>query len=207
MCTIEESARDRFLLEQCLAGDEVAWKVLFEYYQPFLNILVKKSLGSRVRDEDMIRDICGEVWCALLSKARSRLVDFDPNKRCRLHTYLNHIARFEILHRVKAINQRMLRERIADLAPLVGRDQDGLADILLQEFLATLTLREREFCSSHLMCSTDPGEAPCLSQANVWQLRHRVMSKLKKFIELGPRKNLPKTNNLESRHCQESGSI
>jgi hypothetical protein len=62
----------------------------------------------------------------------------------------------------------------------------GLAppvDPSIDDFLATLSGRERQFCRAHLLGLTGVEAGPEPSRSNAWQLRHRILTKLRIYSE------------------------
>ena len=180
MCTIEQANDDRSLLDACLKGDEAAWANLYSQYQPILVKMIRTKLGRRACDEDLVQDISSEIWFALLGRVKSRLAEFDASKRCRLFTFLNALVKYEILRTVRVINARGRRERLINLRHLNEYNNVNDEDVFLNEFCCTLTPREREFFCSHLM-SMNACMMSGISRENAWQLRHRIMEKLRVY--------------------------
>jgi hypothetical protein len=98
----------------------------------------------------------------------------------KLLTYLAALARREIWKRYRRAQSRQSREiRAARVDATLG--DDGRCALLLEEFLETLTPRERQFCLTYLMAIEQAAEPPGVSACNAWQLRSRVMRKLRSF--------------------------
>jgi hypothetical protein len=92
---------------------------------------------------------------------------------------LARIARKEIGRRWRSERRRYFREckaaRMEATADDIGRRLD------IQEFLETLTHREREFFLSDLL-SAPAHTANGVSSANAWQLRCRVLRKFRRYF-------------------------
>ena len=54
--------------------------------------------------------------------------------------------------------------------------------IALNEFLATLTGKEREFCLSELLSQKESTVRPSISATNGWKLRSRVLKKFRNYF-------------------------
>ena len=62
-----------------------------------------------------------------------------------------------------------------------SKDDVGFG-LAFSEFLATLTVREREFCLSELLRQAERPTALSPSSANVWQLRCRILKKFRIYF-------------------------
>jgi hypothetical protein len=62
-----------------------------------------------------------------------------------------------------------------------GWDEIGQG-VAVEEFLATLTCREREFCLSELLNQMRPESRSFVSRSNNRQLRCRVLKKFRRFF-------------------------
>lgn len=164
------------LLDRCLRGDDDAWKSLFKNYHPKLVAYISLSHGgSREQAEEVVA--C--VWCALWCGG------FDHLDRCQarakgLLNYFKSMARVEMWRRRRSERSRRTREtRVARNEST--RDEVGRG-IVLQEFLATLTPREHEYCTSILLSASGPEGGSDVSDSNRWQLRSRVMKKFRSYV-------------------------
>lgn len=178
MRTFGDAASDGLLVFRCLNGDQTAWERLYHQCQPGLLHLIRARLGGRSADADLIEEVASAVWSSLLDRDCSRLRRYDPSRGYRFLTYLAALARHEV--------RRLLRHRSSPGLPpeLSVPPSDCSTETLLGEFLAILTPRERQFCKFHLLASETSTDPAAFSQANVWQLRHRVHQKLKNFAQI-----------------------
>jgi DNA-directed RNA polymerase specialized sigma24 family protein len=181
------SLADRRLVDRCLAGDVAAWDQLYGQCQPPLLLAIRVFLGANSRKQDLIEDIAAKVWFTVIDGQSELLNRFDAQRGCRLTTFLAGVAKNEISRYLRAERRRQNREAIASRARLGATRHSAWesllgADIALTEFLATLTPREREFCEGHLLARQDLADGE-YSQANRWQLQHRVRRKLWQFLE------------------------
>jgi DNA-directed RNA polymerase specialized sigma24 family protein len=175
------AAEDRRLVEQCLAGDEAAWDELYRRHHPILLRIIKALLFSKTGRADLVEEIAARVWFSLVSENGRRLGLYDAGQGCRLITFLAAMARNEILQHIRAERRRRIREQFASqpesVSPLLN---DWQGKNLVEEFVKTLTPREREFFRSNLLNISS--DAPNFTTSNSWQLKHRVHRKLKFFI-------------------------
>ena len=165
------------LVARCLQGEESAWVSLFSIYHPPLLLIVRSFLRREGRAEQA-EEIAAKVWCVLCNDTYSRLRRYDP-RMGRLLDYLVGMCRNEILSGRRAERNRLSREcRVAR-----GEATFDEADcrLMFQEFLATLTRREREFCLTNLLKNEAAQDRPKLSEANLWKLRSRVLRKFREY--------------------------
>jgi hypothetical protein len=94
--------------------------------------------------------------------------------------YLASLARSEIRKGRRSKRSRYSHECVAARKEATS-DELGRG-LVIQEFLATLTRREREFCMSDLMRQSKLPVRSEVSLANGWQLRSRVLKKFRIFF-------------------------
>lgn len=170
----EEEAR---LLEGCLRGENEAWKAVFKHYHPKLVAYI--SVVSQSRSGEHAEEVAAAVWCALWCGESMHFRRYKPQFGGLLN-YFKSLARVEIWRRRRSERSRRFREyKVARNEST--RDEVGRG-LVLQEFLATLTPREREFCLSILMSVSESGGRPDLSTCNEWKLRSRVMKKFRMYM-------------------------
>jgi DNA-directed RNA polymerase specialized sigma24 family protein len=167
-----------WLIARCLRGDADAWQTLFELYHPRFVIIVRSLLRGGDGAEHA-EEIAAAVWSSLCSKGYSHLRRFDP-KAGRLLAYLAAMARREIWRERRSEQRRHARE-CSVARKEATRDEVGRG-LAFNEFLATLTGREREFCLSELLGQGEYTASSPLSAANGWQLRCRVLRKFVLYI-------------------------
>jgi DNA-directed RNA polymerase specialized sigma24 family protein len=103
---------------------------------------------------------------------------FDAARGCRLTTFLAAIARSEAASLLRSERRRRRREKIASRSEATFTSADQTSAPLL-ELHDILTPREREFVDSCLAADDSKME---ISDANRWQLRHRVREKLERLL-------------------------
>jgi RNA polymerase sigma factor (sigma-70 family) len=174
------------LVQRCIGGKDGAWDSLFHRFQPRLIAIIQASLGRGADGRELAEEIAASVWYSLVLGDGDRLRRFDPNRGAKLLTYLAALARQEIRRRYRRERSRFSREaRVARVEATAG--DDARCDLVLEEFLATLSPREREFCLTYLLDRCAGAARPVLTEANNWKLRSRVMHKLRLFAgERGP---------------------
>ena len=166
------------LVARCLRGEETAWEMMFHLYHPQLvSIITAMMRGEGAMEQ--AEEIAAAVWSSLCSEAFTRLRQYDP-QACRLLGYLASMARREIRRRRRSKRTRYSRECMAARKEATSDEIGG--GLILQEFLATLTRREREFCMSDLLKQSKPTVRSEVSSANEWQLRSRVLKKFRTYF-------------------------
>ena len=128
---------------------------------------------------EQAEEIAAVVWSSLCSEAYTRLRQYDPQTGPLLG-YLASMARREI--------QRGRRSKWRRYCPacMAARKEAASDEIgrglIMQEFLTTLTRREREFCLFDLLKQSKPTVRAGVSLANGWQLCSRVLKKFRIYF-------------------------
>jgi RNA polymerase sigma factor (sigma-70 family) len=174
---------DRRLVDRCLAANPDAWTELYQRYHRGLTAAVDLMFASCQLDADVIEEIVARVWYAVVANGAELLDRFDPARNCRLSTYLATIARNEARGMFRSERRRRSRENIAsrpNWEPECAAELYTQAEI--EEFLSTLSPREREFCAEVLLLGDEESEGR-FSQSNAWKLRSRIRGKLRSYTE------------------------
>ncbi|MDT7809378.1 MAG: polymerase sigma-70 factor, subfamily [Acidobacteriota bacterium] len=93
----EQDEFDAELLRAVARGDESAFAQVYDRYSPILLGLLLRILRSRPEAEDVLQEVCLQVW----QQARS----FDP-ARGRAFTWLVTLARSRAIDRLRAVDSR-----------------------------------------------------------------------------------------------------
>lgn len=166
------------LIAQCLQGEDTAWETLFHLYHPRLVNIIK----ALIRNEggmEQAEEIAARVWGSLCAEEYVRLRRYNPGSG-RLLGYLASMARRQMGRMRRTEMSRHSRECI--VARKEGAWEEIGCGVAIQEFLATLTCREREFCLSELLNQAMPASRSSMSRTNNWQLRCRVLKKFRRFF-------------------------
>jgi hypothetical protein len=166
------------LVARCLRGEDTAWETMFHVYHPQLVSIIKALMRGEGAVEQA-EEIAAVVWSSLCSEADSRLRQYDA-RAGRLLVYLASMARREIWTGRRSERNRHLRECMA--ARKEATWDDTGRGLVIQEFLATLTPREREFFESDLLKQSKVTFRSGASTANGWQLRSRVLKKFRRYL-------------------------
>jgi hypothetical protein len=188
-CSVEvsDACADRLLVDRCLAGDGDAWEELYNKWHAPLCAAIKSLINSGYCDPNLIDEIAGRVWYALLRNDGELFDQFDPSRDLRLGAFFRGLARVEVMRYFRAERRRRVRE---DKAGRIRPRHNSLLsdwqiDVILREFTATLTPRERQFLKEYLLSPPEEDTtANCagFSYANILQQRHRIRIKLKAFF-------------------------
>lgn len=165
------------LISRCLGGDDDAWCAIFDRYHPHLVPYVRYLLQG-AGGLEQAEEIAAAVWSSLLTDDYQRLRRYDP-KAGNFLRYLGLLARGEIWRWRRSVRSRQARENRA--ARRESTTEQCERGIVIQEFLETLTPREREFCLAYLLNEVDPGLRCEFTSANGWQLRCRVLKKFRMY--------------------------
>jgi DNA-directed RNA polymerase specialized sigma24 family protein len=177
---------DRELVKRCINGDVGAWDAMFQSCQPRLLGTIRSLLRKYGRNASLAEEIASRVWFSLVGGDGDLLERYDASRGCRLTTFFAALARYELLEYWRSERRRRDREQTAaDRRPVPSAKKSESFPVMWSEFVETLSRREREFLQQVLLKSdTKPvnGNAyPPLSQVNLWQLRSRVLAKLKRY--------------------------
>jgi hypothetical protein len=179
------SQADRALADRCLLGDVAAWEEIYHQCHDPLCVSIKSLLGPGFHDPNLVDDIAARVWYALVKNDGELLDRFDPSRDLRLGVFLRGLARVELMQYFRAERRRLVREAEAGRKPSGSSLNEWQIGVILNEFTATLTPGERQFVDEYLLslCQEDENaDGPKLTDANIWQRRHRIRSKLLKFF-------------------------
>jgi DNA-directed RNA polymerase specialized sigma24 family protein len=200
--TVNTPSSDRKLIDQALGGVAGAWDVLYHRcHQPLLTA-IRAIVGPRSADPNLVDELAARVWYAVV-RDQGRLLDrFDPRRECTLTTYLALIAKDEASRFFRSEKRRRKRETAVATCDNKSASKStsvaGSTTITIHEFVATLTPAEKTFYdeitarNSHAANGVNgsngaekangAGHTNGRSQANEWQLNHRVRRKLERFL-------------------------
>jgi DNA-directed RNA polymerase specialized sigma24 family protein len=178
---LSEEDTDNSLLAGCLAGKEVAWRVLVARHEPRLRAVAGRLLGPKAR-WDLVEDIVSNVWFSLWVNDRRRLQAFDP-QRGSLAAYLGALTRQEVQRQLRAAPPGRF------LVPL-GNGQDIVDPrslhpdwvLLWDEFLPLLPPLQRQYLQSEVSDDTAPPGSLPLTESNARKVRQYVLAKLQRFL-------------------------
>jgi DNA-directed RNA polymerase specialized sigma24 family protein len=186
-------AADHRLVERCLAGEVAAWEELYAKCHDTLLASVRSLLGQAHDDPNLVDEIAARVWYALVADDGELLARYDPKRGARIVTFMRAIAKDEICRFFRTERRRRHREQIALRdKPAHHSDEQAQSEAALAEFWETLSPREMGFAADHLLATAgDRGEnvstsSTEYSDANIWQLTHRIYSKFVKFFRYSP---------------------
>lgn len=182
----DDETSDGSLVERCLSQDVAAWEEMYARHHRPMCDAITAMLGSGRADASLVDEIAARVWYALVSDGGQLLIRFDPRRSSRLSPFLRGLARVEIMRYLRRERRQreieLLRgERSSHEAPMPFAQWNAI----LRDFTATLTPSERRFVEEYLLArpqSFSPQSRQGLSEASIWQHRHRIRSKLRAFL-------------------------
>jgi DNA-directed RNA polymerase specialized sigma24 family protein len=187
---------DRRLIDRALAGEPAAWEALYHQCHRPLVTAIRAMLRGRALDANLVDELAARVWYAVVREQGELLTRFDPARGCRLTTFLATIAKDEAGRLFRSERRRRRREAASCDTPTLAdsnASQAGHTSVTMAEFEATLTPSERKFydeiVARPLVVYPQPadvgsnGSTAARSQANLWQLSHRVRRKLERFLD------------------------
>jgi hypothetical protein len=180
---------DRALVDRCLLGEVAAWEEIYRQCHDPLCVSIKSLLRAGFNDPNLVDDIAARVWYALVKNDGELLDNFDPRLGLRLGVFFRGLARIELMQYFRAEQRRIIRETKAGRRPNSSSSlNEWQVAVFLKEFVATLTPGEQRFMDEHLLSLPEKGEngdGAELTDANIWQRRHRIRSKLLAFLREG----------------------
>lgn len=174
---------ETLVIQKCLTGDDAAWQELYSRYRPSLLDSIRSQLAGKADNADLVEEIAARVWYSLVWRDYQRLRAYEKG-RAGFKTYLAALARQQIQLYYRERQRQSRRE-----VPLANSDHNcgGCADwpstATQEEFIATLSPREKQYFEQHLLGNIGAAEFTFLSSANRWKLRQRVFDKLKAFLD------------------------
>jgi len=151
---------------------------MFHLYHPQL-VSIIKCLMHNESGIEQAEEIAAAVWSSLCTEAYTRLRQYDP-RAGRLLVYLASMARKEIWRGRRSERNRYARE--CKVARKEATPDETGRGVEIQEFLATLSRREREFCLSVLLKHAKPTVRSGVTSSNRWQIRSRVQKKFRSYF-------------------------
>jgi hypothetical protein len=175
--------QDRLLVDRCLSGEAAAWSQMYGRFHGSLLASIRAFLGRAGHDIHLVDEISARVWYSLVRNGFELLAKFDPGRGCRLSTFLSVLGKSEARLLLRSERRRKTRECVASKPEVELADAASNGALADDEFLATLSPRERAFYLDILVASHSEALESEYSQQNQWQLRHRVRRKLEQFLE------------------------
>lgn len=177
--SVARAAEERRLIAGCMLGEDEAWETIFRDYHPrlisYLNFLTRMWGGDREQAEE----VAFSIWCGLYDGTARFLRKYDPAAGDLLR-FIKNEAR-GMLGRRRRSELRGRRRECAAARVEATRDDVGYG-LMVEEFLATLTRREREFCLSILLSAPEVDAIRPISETNEYVLRCRIMKKLRTYM-------------------------
>ena len=175
--------QDQRLVLDCISGDPAAWAQLYDKFHCRLVSSIRSFLGRAGQDRHLVEEISARVWYALVKNNFELLGRFDQARGCRLSTFLSVIGKSEARVLLRSERRRKTREGVASRRESVNGGVEWNSLLTDEDFLATLSPRERSFYFDILMATSPNTSDESYTQDNQWQLRHRVRKKLEQYFE------------------------
>lgn len=179
---------DYDLAQRCAAGEVAAWEELYGQHHDRLVACIRRLLAGHSDDLSLVDEIAARVWYALVQNDGKLLLSYDPHRGARLGTFMRAIAKDMLRRHYRSERRRQDRELVAfrDKPHHHDAEIDSNSSVW-DEFMETLSPRDREFCSERLM---NNGNGSCASAAdysaaNIWQKTSRLCKQLRRFLQGG----------------------
>ncbi len=177
---------DAGLVKRCVAGEVAAWEALYAQCHEPLLFSIEVMLGPGLTDPNLVDELAARVWYSMVKDDAKRLSKYDSRRGAQLITFLMTAAKSEVAHHFRTEKRREKRERIALYGKSPHHCNDEMQTVAsLAEFLPTLTNRERQYYDDHLSgypVNGDGSATGTFSLSNARQLKHRIRSKLLRFL-------------------------
>lgn len=188
----EEAEEDRLdadysLAQRCVAGEVAAWEELYaQCHDPLLASIRSLLNGCANYDGDLADEIGARVWYALVANDGQLLSKYDPERGACLLTFMRAVAKDLICRHFRSERRRVEREFVAaQERPAHHSDDLDQSNGDLEEFLGTLTSKERQFFNDYLLenpAEVAKGDGRRLSRTTVWQRTRRLYKRLARFL-------------------------
>lgn len=175
--------QDRILVDRCIGGEPSAWSQVYDRFHGSLLASIRAFLGRAGQDAHLVDEISARVWYSLVRNQFELLAKFDPARGCRLSTFLSVLGKSEARLLLRSERRRKTRECVASRPEIEHPDGLGAGALADDDFLATLSPRERAYYLDILVAPGEVADDSSYSRQNQWQLRHRVRKKLEQFLE------------------------
>jgi hypothetical protein len=174
---------DYGLAQRCVAGEVAAWEELYSSYHERLVNSARGMLAGKSSDPTLAEELATRVWYLLVAKDGELLTRYNPARGARLITFLRAIERDVMGRHFRTERRRAARESTAsNERPRHHSAELDQVDASLDEFLSSLSEKERQFCGDYLLNDGEDAESD-LSRANVWQKTHRVYRRFLQFFQ------------------------
>lgn len=152
MIAASDRAVDAELVRRCTAGDAAAWEAFYSRYQLHVRESVRAMLGPQARDRNLTDEIAQRVWYSLIP-AKSRLHRYDPRKGS-IKSFLFVIASQEVKLYLRSEWRRRTESLPYGDDGTTACSDPHITAAMLNDFLASLSERQRVFCETYLLSRT-----------------------------------------------------
>ena len=170
------------LAQRCVQSDVAAWNEIYEVHHDRLCRSIRIMLGP-LADANLVDEIAARVWYALVADDGKLLSRYTPARNASLITFMRFVARDNIKRYVRSEMRRRQREAVALRQNSSSRENshEAISDSI-DNFLATLTPRDRKFCHEFLLQLPEDGPIELRKSARIWQRTRRLYLKMIEFL-------------------------
>lgn len=176
---IDQRTEEQRLVARCMLGDKEAWATMFREYHPGLISYLKLLTRLWGGDGEQAEEVAAAVWCSLYVGTDKALKRYNPEAGSLLR-FLKFEARSVFSRWLRSEKRGRLRE--CKVARKEAFRDDLSYGLVVEEFLATLTRRERELCTSILLSVPEAGRGRPISGTNECVIRGRIKKKLRIYM-------------------------
>jgi len=189
---------DTELVKALVANDPAAWQALGFRYGRLIQSCIHRVIArfpSVVRVDDAA-EIMSMLYVQLLSNDRSKLRSFDPERGCKLGTWLGLLATHSAYDFLRSVRKVPRAVELAEAEDLATETPDPSELTLRSErassvaaVLAEFTSKDREFVELYFGEGLDPDEVARrmgISVKTVYSKKHKIQRRLAGLLG-GPR--------------------
>jgi RNA polymerase sigma-70 factor, ECF subfamily len=166
------------LVRAIARGDEVAFAALYDQYSHILFGLLLRILRSRAEAEDVLQEVFLQVW--------RQAASFDE-ERGRAFTWMVTLARSRALDRLRAVDERSVKEVPPDLSGGESAEEAALRnerEEVVRRALATLPEEQRNNLLLAYLSGMSQTEIAEQTGQPLGTVKTRMRAGLKKLSEL-----------------------
>ena len=173
-----------FLVRRCFLGDAGAVQCLIAEYGDGAAVCLRRLAQHwGLSHPDLVEDAIQNLWISILEGDCQALQGYDSD-RGALESYLA-VQAWSLLRRERRAGGR--RKRREDWRRAVRAGEDGTAleiiELDLTDVVANLPPAELAYWQQELIGSSADENMPGISDANGWQLRHRILKKIQAYLK------------------------
>lgn len=183
------------LINSLLAGNACAWREFSALYSKVAIGCIRRILTrfNSVTDEHDVEEIYARFCLELLQKDCKKLRRFDPEKGCRLSTWIGMLssnATYDYLRRIKrdSVCEPMPETEVFEATDITPFEQAVLSEraTIAAGIMRKLSERDRQFVELYFaegLEAEEVAERMQISMKTVYTKKHKITAKLEALLE------------------------